>query len=158
MLKFDKNGYIYPYDIIELTLEEFEFYFVNELEDNAYRKDLFAAYLRFNEVIKKEIRVPYCQWIDGSFTTQKPFPGDIDVVCFINYDTFIKNGRFFNRLAQQAKELFNVDAHFGTTASWRHRFYKRTLVDEEYWKEVFGSSRPDENLKKHLKGIIKINL
>lgn len=138
-------------------MAEFQRVFVEGLENRAYRAEQFAKYLQFVEAIKAKLKVPFSQWIDGSFTTRKLFPGDVDVVNFIDYDHFVRNGPFFNHLAMHAQEFYGVDAHFGTTAPRRHGFYERTLTDEQYWKDVFGFSRPDENLERHPKGIIKIN-
>ncbi len=156
MITFDEKGHVYPYEVIEFTLEEFERIFVEGLEDKSHRRNLFSKYLQFNDDLKKALNIPYFQWINGSFTTQKLFPGDVDIVSFIDYDYFIRNGRFFNHLAQNSQELYKVDAHFGTTASWRHRFYERTTNDDKYWRDVYGFSRRDENLVRHPKGIIKI--
>jgi hypothetical protein len=67
-------------------------------------------------------------------------------VCFIDYDHFIKKPGVINDFALNGKKQYQVDAHFAPTASWRHRFYQKTQKAESYWKDIFGFSRPDENL------------
>lgn len=84
MITFDEKGHIHPYEIIEITLEEFETAFVQQMEEAAHRKAIFDGYLNFVSDLKTALRIPFFQWLNGSFTTQKPFPGDIDVVCFID--------------------------------------------------------------------------
>ncbi len=158
MVIFDEKGHVYPYEVFEIELAEFREIFVDQMQNRDYRNEQFVKYLEFVEEIKRTLKIPFFQWIDGSFTTRKPFPGDVDVVSFINYDHFIRHGRFFNHLGMHSQELYGVDAHFGTTAPWRHRFYQTAVNDEQYWRDVFGFSRPDENLVRHPKGIIKIKI
>lgn len=83
-------------------------------------------------------------------------PKDIDVVSFINYDDFIKKPRIINDFSLHGQKKYQVDAHFAPTASWRHRFFDKAQQAEAYWLDIFGSSRSDENLIQHPKGIIKI--
>ena len=100
----------------------------------------------------------FFQWIDGSFATQKPIPGDIDVVSFIDYDQIAKNARAVYHFTENAKRLYEVDAHFAPTVSRKHRFHQRAMTDEIYWKNIFGFSREDKNSQRHPKGIIKIKI
>ena len=46
MITFDEKGHVYPYVVIETTLEEFEQVFVANMEERAHRKHLFSKYLR----------------------------------------------------------------------------------------------------------------
>jgi len=98
----------------------------------------------------------FFQWVNGSFTTNKPFPGDIDVVSFIEYDRFVSKLSQIEHFHSVAKNLYNTDAHFATVCKWNHRFHNRSEQDHAYWKDVFGFSRPDENGVRHPKGILKI--
>jgi hypothetical protein len=86
MLQFDEKGHLIPYDIIELTLAEFEVFFVEGLEDRAHRRGLFDNYLRYLEALKAVVEAPFYQWVDGSFVTLKSSPKDIDVLTFIEYE------------------------------------------------------------------------
>jgi hypothetical protein len=83
MLTFDEIGHVYPYQIIEMTLAEFEQEFVENMEDRAHRKHLFFNYLRFIEDFRSAFGGSFFQWVNGSFTTTKLLPGDIDVVSFM---------------------------------------------------------------------------
>ncbi|MBK8567524.1 MAG: hypothetical protein IPN76_30465 [Saprospiraceae bacterium] len=144
MITFDERGYVYPYEVIEITLEEFRRTFVEDLENQDYRAKLFAKYLQFNNDLKKAVGIPYFQWMDGSFTTKKPFPGDIDVVTFIDYDHLVKNARIIHHFSENSQKLYNVDAHFAVTCAWKHRYHERALKDELQWKKIFGFSRADD--------------
>ena len=84
MINFDEKGHLYPYEIVETTLTEFETVFVQQMEDQAHRKKIFDGYLKFIDSLKTALNIPFFQWINGSFTTHKQFPGDIDVCTFID--------------------------------------------------------------------------
>jgi hypothetical protein len=157
MITFDEKGHVYPYEVLEMTIEDFEQVFVQGLENQDYRVQLFAKYQRFCLDLKKAIGIPYFQWIDGSFTTKKHFPGDIDVVTFIDYDHLVKNARIIHYFTENAQKLYNVDAHFAVTCTWKHRFFESSKRDEQAWKKIFGFSRADDFGTKHPKGLIKIN-
>jgi hypothetical protein len=47
MINFDEKGHLYPYEIVEITLTEFETVFVQQMEDQAHRKKIFDGYLKF---------------------------------------------------------------------------------------------------------------
>jgi len=79
-------------------------------------------------------------WIDGSFCTGKPDPGDVDIVVFVNPDEV-------NSLPQDKLEImedllnreetidrFNCDAYFcdNTNPAWR-----------SYWRGWFGFTRAE---------------
>ena len=156
MINFDEKGHLYPYEILETTLTEFETVFVQQMEDQAHRKRIFDGYLQFIDNLKTALNIPFFQWINGSFTTQKQFPGDIDVCTFIDYDHFVRNLPLIEHFHAISKSQYFTDAHFASTCKWNHRFYNRAVSDEQYWKNVFGFSRPDENMVRHPKGILKI--
>ena len=50
------------------------------MEDQAHRKRIFDGYLQFIDNLKTALNIPFFQWINGSFTTQKQFPGDKNMV------------------------------------------------------------------------------
>ncbi|MEK7257071.1 MAG: hypothetical protein AAB316_20115 [Bacteroidota bacterium] len=156
MLTFDEKGNLHPYEVIEMDLTAFERFFVENMEDREHRRRLFSKYLRFMEEYKSALGLSFFQWVNGSFTTTKPYPGDIDVVSFIDYDQFVRKLGILDRFYELGKKNYNVDAHFASTCKWNHRFHDRAVQDEAYWKNVFGFSRPDENEVRHPKGIIKI--
>lgn len=156
MLLFDENGYIHPHEIIEVSLTEFERVFIQSMENRDHRQLIFSGYLRFIKDLKSTLGVSFYQWVNGSFTTKKPFPGDIDVVSFIEYDRFISKLPQIEHFHAVSKNLYNTDAHFAAVCKWNHRFFDRSEQNQAYWKDVFGFSRPDENGIKHPKGILKI--
>jgi hypothetical protein len=46
-MQFDNNGHLMPYEIQEISLDEFRYFFVEKLGDSGHRTQLFDNYLRF---------------------------------------------------------------------------------------------------------------
>lgn len=156
MIIFDEKGHVYPYEVIEMTLTVFEQEFVTNMEDRAHRKHLFSNYLRFIEDFRSALGISFFQWVNGSFTTTKQLPGDIDVVNFIEYDQFAGKLAIIDMFHSIGKSSYSTDVHFAATCKWNHRFHHRAVSDEAYWKDIFGFSKPDESEARYPKGIIKI--
>ena len=83
-ITFDKNGNPKPYKLVELTIERFEKIFTS-IPDKKARADLISKYKKYilefyQNIAPKE----WQQWIGGSFTTQKEYPNDIDLVNFLD--------------------------------------------------------------------------
>lgn len=95
-LQFDKHGFLFPYEIINVDISTFETFFVNQFKENLKRKKLFEAWQTYNKALlnsvqpKNEIR----QWIDGSFITTKSLPNDMDIITFIQQRTVITKNKF----------------------------------------------------------------
>lgn len=157
MLDFDEHGHLLPYQISELTLPEFEAFFVNGLSDQNHRRELFERYLVFVEELKRAFQVPFFQWVDGSFITRKDLPGDIDVVTFLPYDIVIKKAVSVQHFIKSAKTTYFVDAAFCPVCKWNHRFYQESKEKEAYWLNLYTRSRLDVFGKRHPKGLIKID-
>lgn len=157
MLDFDELGHLLPYQISELTLSEFEAFFVKGLSDQNHRRGLFEQYLVFVEKLKQSFQVPFFQWIDGSFITRKEFPGDLDVVTFLPYDIVTKKAASVQHFIKSSKMAYFVDAAFCPVCKWNHRFYQETREKEAYWFNLFTRSRLDVFGNRYPKGLIKID-
>jgi len=157
LIQFDEHGHLLPYEIVELTLSEFEAFFVDSLNDRAHRRSLFEDYLRFVAAVKTSFGVSFHQWVAGSFITTKEFPGDIDVVTFLSYETMLKKAGFIQHFKSTAQETYRVDASFSPICKWNHRFYETAKMWEVDYFNLYSRSRPDNDLVKHPKGIVKIN-
>ncbi len=152
MLTFDENGHLTPHRIIQTTWEEFVITFTEHLENQAHRKMLLRKHEAFLEEIRQAFKVPFYQWVNGSFITQKEYPGDIDMVTFLPYDLIVKKAIFVQRLRRISKPDFGMDGFFAPTARWNHRFHDSCENEAKRWLDLFGSSR--EGIPK---GIIQLN-
>ncbi|MGV8125893.1 MAG: DUF6932 family protein [Methanothrix sp.] len=75
---FDANGNLPPGDLIRPTIKEFEDRFVNA-EAEKVRREIYEGYRNYCKCLIA-LGVVSIQWIDGSYTTKKPSPNDIDLV------------------------------------------------------------------------------
>lgn len=156
MLQFDEKGHLTPYDVTELTLEEFEAFFVKGLEDRAHRRELFENYLRFLEALKAIVEKPFFQWLDGSFVCESHFPGDIDVVTFIDYDFNHAKAYELLWLKAQARIDWKIDSQIAFIPSPSHQMFEKSGETMQFWKRIFGFSREDNQFVRHPKGFIQI--
>jgi hypothetical protein len=156
-MQFDKYGHLLPYEIQELTIDEFQYFFVDKLGDKVHRTQLYGQFLRFNSDLKEIFKGSFYQWIDGSFITTKEFPNDIDVVTFIPLDVMNKNLSSIYKFREISLTIYKVDAKFAPICKWNHRSYLESKKQESYWYELFSTSRKDIFGTRQPKGIIKLN-
>ncbi len=106
-IRFDENGFIKPYLSVEADLETFQTLFAF----NTHRKLLFDEYIEFIGILKGMPIGHFYQYVDGSFTTQKTFPKDIDFVSFVDSTFYRKFEKRLHELAQIFKQ-YGLDAYF----------------------------------------------
>jgi hypothetical protein len=131
---------LYPAGFHEIELDKMNDIFVEPFEENERRKyltDRFKDYLeKFSELnLKVEI------WVDGSYSTYKPQPGDMDIL--IVFDTEEVNNlpvekrpllqELFNR--ELSKLRYSIDVLLLPSNETNHR---------SYWRGWFGFSRSEQ--------------
>nr|WP_054864585.1 hypothetical protein [Methanosarcina barkeri] len=161
MPEFDENGnipLINSSGIIESDIKEFQDKFVNAFQSSSTRVKIFKGYLNYCKHLVS-FNVPIIQWFDGSFTSQKNDPNDIDFVTHFD-------GAKLDSLDKHTKNRFYS---FGPTKKIKssymcHSFFipiyyeiNGELVDDSknqiaYWKKHFGHDR-----KRNPKTIIELN-
>ncbi len=153
MIQFDNRGYITPYDVVETDLIEFEKTFAF----NEHRINLFKEYQLFlNTIQNLEIQTFY-QWINGSFTTMKLNPNDIDVVTFVPFTDFEKHEVFFEKLHSNRKST-KIDCFFVKLYPQNHLDYIYFKSDEltflhDFTKTIKKQGRSEIKISK---GLVKI--
>jgi len=106
--------------------------------------------------LKAVVRVGFEQWVNGSFTTKKPFPGDIDLVNFIEFQVVEQNASLLRNLSREkALEMFGVDANFVKVYPPEHRLHAFTESDRLYWLHQFGYTPKNRSGKRFQKGFLK---
>lgn len=91
-LNFDDNGYLVPYQQLEVDIDTFKTNFVDAFPNSTRRKWLYENYLRFLYRFQDDVFTYFEQWINGSFISQEQNPKDIDIVTFLAFDIFEKRG------------------------------------------------------------------
>ena len=133
---FDENGYLKPYEPIEMTLDDFEQTFVF----NAQRKDIFNQYQYFLSLLKRMPIGTFHQWVNGSFISRKAFPNDIDLVSFVDANFYrIFEGKLLD-LAQEFKD-YRVDAYFEPVFPTNHILSAATRYNTADWKYLYGHDK-----------------
>jgi len=114
------------------------------------RRHIWSRFLVFLKLLM-ETRGEFEVWVDGSFTTQKPDPGDVDVVVF--FDPVWLQGQpppftmAFERFAKAIKEnqiRYSTDARFCPSNDMNMR---------SYWRGWYGFDREETP-----KGIIRLTI
>lgn len=136
--ELNQDGYL-PQKRFEITLNEFkEFFVFRKIEKK--RIKLFSKYedfcKRFDKIILK-------LWIDGSYTTNKFNPGDIDVA--VHYDALkfnnlveldINEKRIFND-REYIKDKYSIHLLPVPVYPPDHKKYRMTIAASERWNELF---------------------
>jgi hypothetical protein len=135
----------------QIALWQLDSTFLEPFEDNEQRKYLIDRLKAFiNEFqflgLKAEI------WIDGSFSTHKPEPQDIDVVFLLDQKAVAgldsKKAQLFNDLFMKREEVrarYSLDVYF---------IDKDDEEDKQNWISTYGF----DSRKMNSKGIYKIEL
>jgi hypothetical protein len=126
---------ILPAGIHCMTLEAFRLKFVDPFPQPG-RKLIFDKFTLFLKCISG-LGVVTELWLNGSFVTEKPEPGDIDVVAFVD-------GQKVNRLQSPEQRFLANITYIQLTYSTDIRFADK---DDEnirsYWRGWYGFSRDE---------------
>jgi hypothetical protein len=76
-------------------------------------------------------------WIDGSFTTKKELPKDIDLVTFVNAEPFFYYQKQLDTLAEKYKWR-GLDLYYLTVYPFSHRLRFQTEYDQNDWLKIYG--------------------
>lgn len=153
---FDENGNL-PLGCYKPTFEEIKERFVNNFQSSNSRSSIFDGYLEFSIRICDEMPSAMIQLLNGSFTTDKENPGDIDFVIIFDgecltpkeidqWSHFMNNKTIKDTYHCHSFPLVKYD-------SSKSDLYKYYLKKKEYWLDCWGSDRNDNP-----KGIIKVKM
>jgi len=135
----------------EIAIWQLDSIFLDPFIENEQRKYLIG---RFNAFISEftTLGLDAELWIDGSFTTIKPEPQDIDVLFLIDKNIVdeldIRKANLFAKLLMNREEIkarYQLDVYFIDINDFQ---------EKEKWIETYGF----DSTKLNSKGIYKINL
>jgi len=135
----------------DIDLRDLERLFVEPFPTPGARRSLVA---RFRDLVSllQEISIECDLWLDGSFTTNNPEPGDIDVVIFSDEENLsrltVSQREKFRRLLSN-KDL--TQYRYSCDVSYCER---RNAGKRSYWRGWFGFSSDTETPK----GIARLHL
>lgn len=121
-IAFDENtGLIVPGEH-KLTLEEFEKAFVY----NIRRREIFNGFLKLIDIFR-EIKCTHI-YADGSYVTQKTYPGDIDI-CWHMHEDIDKRKEQLEKLYSICRPLFDLS-----------KKENREFIQNEFYADVFPAN------------------
>jgi len=157
-LEFDNKGYLIPYEKIEVSLPQFEEFFVKSFSPESSRHGIFENYKKFIYDFSKEVSPNFTHWVDGSFVTNKMNPNDIDFTTLIQHQTYKSNRELIDskfRL-KGGKTNYNVDAYTVEVLPEEHKKYSICKIDLVYWDNWFSKTKKNWAKKSFPKGYIEI--
>jgi hypothetical protein len=153
-LFFNSEGFLIPNNAIEIDLDTFE----KNFTFNESRKKIFGNYLVYLDNLSKLIKLPFIQWVNGSFVTLKPMPKDLDIVTLLDFE-LIKNFELDLKPLRGLELLKNqsIDAYFLPVYPNGHPDEYKTKIDKIEWFDLFSHTRPSKYTGKRTeKGFLEL--
>lgn len=144
MITFDINGNPQPFGIVKILLSDFKSIYVDAFTTSSTRQSIYFKWQDYIEHFKNQICSEFKQWVNGSYTTNKIDPNDIDLVNLVEYtdDLNSKAHLIVNFLTQGgSKDKYKVDGYFVQIYSTDDPRYSLTEHWLNYWKDWFGHDR-----------------
>ena len=154
VIDFDKEGNPIPYDLINLNIEELNHNFVELIPESKTRSNIFNGYLVYNDNLSTLLKTEWKQWVNGSYTTKKENPNDIDLVNIIDVDTVNNAGesiKSFLSKFSDCKDKYLVDGFLSISPDENHSHNQYFIDRLAYWKKWFSHDR-----EMNSKGIIVV--
>lgn len=155
-MDFNEHGYLEP-GFHDLNINEIRDKFVDRFSNSTTRKDILDGYINYLSdlgscgVMQAEL------WIDGSFSTAKENPNDIDMVLVIDKDVLdnIPEDKHDTISVlmdpKQARIKYKCDAYLLVKVDTNHSDYGSYINMRSYWRGWFSFDR-----KEIPKGIIRM--
>lgn len=154
MLTLSENGLLapgihacLPADLFALFVKPFA---------GSYRKHLFNEWQIYNAKLKSFVgNQTLTQWIDGSFITNKPNPGDIDLVTFVSFDFYEQHvDQLIDDYSTFSLYDSGLDAYICPVYPSSHPNFAHYLDRRQYWQKLFGSQKDNVGQKGFLEIIL----
>ncbi|MEX2437986.1 MAG: hypothetical protein WD449_01900 [Candidatus Babeliales bacterium] len=144
MIEFNRYGNPQPDGLVKFEYKDLKLTFVDGMSESETRKDIFENYERYLHDFKKVVSKEFKQWVNGSFTTIKVNPNDIDLVNIIEYSEELNNRqnvilKFHSHGG--SKEKYLVDGYLVQVYSDDDPRYLHTQRMLDYWLNWFGKDR-----------------
>lgn len=144
---FNANGYLEP-GLHRMTIEEFEAAFVTAFPHSTTRANILVGYVTHRGELAS-ILDSFEQLIDGSFTTNKNDPKDVDLLVLADGDLVDglpddQKARLNDLVSGKATQgKYMCDAYFCPTYPEAHPLHQHSRTQRKYWMGEFGYDRCD---------------
>ena len=149
---FDKFGNLILAEMIMTDLKSAEAIFVADFSTSTTRFELWKNYLEFISELQAIVGTGFSQWINGSFTTKKQNPRDIDLLIFLDWNIYESHEK---KLRDWRKALWEkgLDCYYLKVYPESHKLYPLYEMDRAFWNFQFGyNTRTSRN-----KGYLQLN-
>ena len=146
MQELNENGYLPP-GVHEYSYEDYYAQFVSEHITSKQRRMVHKLSIQWFGKLNK-IASPLLLWLDGSFISNKMYPGDLDIVIFFDPRTLKRHEVKLGELQSCCKQ-FKCDVYYAIIVTKGSK--QQEKIHREYWKDQFCSDRQGKE-----KGIIEI--
>lgn len=158
MFHFDPNGYLVPDDVITTDIEAFQFTFVDSIPDKT-RLEIFNNFMQFCQMFLEDLNLQEVSiLINGSFTTRKQNPNDLDLVIFLDLERQQTYEQLLREKYNHEKLLNNLrlDVYFPIIYPKNHPNHAFTESDRAYWIDQFTRTRPNRRGVVYKKGLLQL--
>lgn len=155
MIEFNEYGNPQPPGILESSFAEFQSTFVENFNHSQTRRVIFDSYESYVNDFKSEVSSAFRNWIDGSYTTTKLDPNDINLVNIVAYsDELNQKDQIIAKFLTHggSKERYSVDGYFIQVYPTDDPRYAITQHWLDYWLNWFGHDR-----QKRQKALIELS-
>jgi hypothetical protein len=153
-MDFNADGYIAP-GFHDLDADALEEHFVTAFPASSTRAGIFSGFTKHVDEVSF-LGPAFMEFLDGSFTSNKNDPGDIDLVGFADmYEVDAlapeQQAKLKALFAGPATKLtHSCDAYFLATVNENHPHFNMFRAQRKYWMGEFGYDREDRP-----KGIVR---
>lgn len=176
----DKITKCIPSGCHDCDIDEFKQRFVVDFPESTSRKSRFKGFIEHSKSICDNVKPIRRLMVDGSFTTKKTNPYDVDYLFVVNEHEITEAEKKFIRLEKeknkQRKRLRNqmkdyakiggsidinkvpcCDCFFLYKRKPTDKKYKDYLKDKDEWLDLFGYTRRNKKTgKKYPKGLLNL--
>jgi hypothetical protein len=156
--KFNGNGYLEP-GIHSMSEEQVKSHFVDAFPSSATRPGIYSGYSRHASELAA-VGVTGLKYLDGSFTTSKTDPGDVDMVFFADADLVDSLPEDKQQLlkalvsGKATRQSHLCDCYFCPTVNdENHPAFSTLRTQRKYWLGEFCFDRTDQP-----KGIVSVEV
>lgn len=144
MVEFDKNGNPQPPGIVNINFADFKVVFVDSFNNSKTRNIIFENYENYISDFKDKITSQFEHWINGSYTTKKDNPNDIDLVNIVSVSENLNSKQNEMRsflTVGGSKDKYMVDGYFIPVYEKTDPRYQITEHWLNHWADFFGHDR-----------------
>jgi hypothetical protein len=153
-MQFDDNGYLVPYGAIPSNLNEI----VQEFCFTEQRAVLYQKFVDFMAELQKLLSAGFEIWVNGSFTSKKNVPNDIDIAIFLDSELYTKLESILLPFTEFSYHQKNkIDCYFVRVYLKEHKDYFRYEHDRKWWFNDFSQVRNKKTNKLSPKGFLQLN-